>query len=58
MIPFDLFVLPADERVIREAAHPFVRGLIRRLVNISLASLAAFAIVGSAACALRIVFFH
>jgi hypothetical protein len=31
--------------------HPF----LRKLVNIALASLAAFAVVGSAACALRIV---
>ena len=58
MLSLELFVLPSDERVLKEYRHPFARGLVRRLVNISLASLAAFAVVGSAACALRIVFFH
>jgi hypothetical protein len=34
--------------------HPF----LRLLLNIALASLMAFAVVGSAACALRLVFLH
>jgi hypothetical protein len=54
MLPFDKFLLPDDS--FATGRHPLIRSLFRRLVNIALTSLAAFAVVGSAACALRIVF--
>jgi hypothetical protein len=53
LFDFHPYVLPDDTFV--TSRHPLIRRLAQRLVNISLASLAVFAVVGSAACALRIV---
>ena len=51
----DPFLLSDDTRGLQKLRFPKVRHFINRLLNIALASLAAFSVIGSAACALRIV---
>jgi hypothetical protein len=58
MSMFDPFVLPDSPVAPWPPRHPAFRPLVRVALNIALASLTAFAVCGSAACALRIVLSH